>query len=161
MGWAMGECVFKHDRTAKTQICTVWSGPTLSANRIIGYYRMYEWKAKAWMALCSCTRCSESMHFMHVRRHFFAWRPICLIYSHVAWSQLALSKALPTLTVPQRPVILNNIVRSFWNILSFLIKKSATFHALTNKYIITYTLLHIASDKLLASRQFFFFFSLH
>ena len=25
------------------------SGPSLSANRIIGYYIMYKWIAKAWM----------------------------------------------------------------------------------------------------------------
>ena len=35
---------------SKTQISlcfhAVWSGPPLSANRIIGYYRMFEWRAK-------------------------------------------------------------------------------------------------------------------
>ena len=33
-------------------ICTVWSGPSLSTNRIIGYYRMYKWRAKARMIFC-------------------------------------------------------------------------------------------------------------
>ena len=43
---------------AKTQlslgICIFWSGPSLSnriTNRIIGYYRICEWRAKAWAQL--------------------------------------------------------------------------------------------------------------
>ena len=28
------------------------SKPSLSTNRIIEYYRMYEWRAKAWITLC-------------------------------------------------------------------------------------------------------------
>ena len=63
-------------RTAKAQISlrirAVWSGPLLSANRLIVYYKMYEWRAKAWIILCACTGWSESAHFAHVRRHFFA-----------------------------------------------------------------------------------------
>ena len=43
-----------HLRTAKAQIrlrrCTVWSGPSLSTTRIIGYYRMYQWRTKAQMS---------------------------------------------------------------------------------------------------------------
>ena len=46
MGCVMRKPVFRHIRTAKAQIrlrgCAVWSGPSLSANRTIGYYRMYE-----------------------------------------------------------------------------------------------------------------------
>ena len=34
--------------------CTVWSVPSLSANRIIGYYRMYKWRANTQMILCTC-----------------------------------------------------------------------------------------------------------
>ena len=45
-------------RTAKVQIRlrirAVWSGPTLSTNRAIGYYRMYERRAKAQTILCAC-----------------------------------------------------------------------------------------------------------
>ena len=37
-----------------------------TANRIIGYYRMYEWRAKTWMILCACTGWSESVHFRYV-----------------------------------------------------------------------------------------------
>ena len=36
-------------------IHTVWSGSSLSANKIIKYYRMYEQRAKARMILCTCT----------------------------------------------------------------------------------------------------------
>ena len=40
-----------HMQSAKAQISlcinAVWSGPSLSANRIIGYYRIYKWRAKA------------------------------------------------------------------------------------------------------------------
>ena len=65
-------------QTAKAQIrlcvSTVWSGPSLSTNRITGYYRMYEWRAKARLILCSCTGWwSESAQSAHVRRHFFTW----------------------------------------------------------------------------------------
>ena len=49
MGLALRKRVSGHRRTVKAQIslrtCAVWSGPSLSANRIIGYYKMYEWRA--------------------------------------------------------------------------------------------------------------------
>ena len=52
----MRKHVFGHMRTAKAQINlrirAVWSGPTLSANRIIRYFRMYQWRANARMKLC-------------------------------------------------------------------------------------------------------------
>ena len=48
---------FGHMRTAEALInlciCAIWLGPSLSTQRIIGYYRMYEWWAKARMILCS------------------------------------------------------------------------------------------------------------
>ena len=57
MGSAMRKRVFRHMRTAKAQIslhiCAVKSGPSLSASRIIGHYRMYEWRAKAQMIHCA------------------------------------------------------------------------------------------------------------
>ena len=77
MDRVMRKRVFRHMRTAKAQIrlriCAVWSGPSVSANRIIGYYRMYEWRAKARMIFCACTGWSEFARFAHVRRHSFAW----------------------------------------------------------------------------------------
>ena len=50
MECAMRKRVFGHIRAAKTlirlRIRAVWSGPSLSASRLIAYYRMYEWRAK-------------------------------------------------------------------------------------------------------------------
>ena len=79
---AMQKRIFGHMRTTKAQIslriCAFWSGHSLSANRITGYYRMYDWRAKDRMIICACAGWSESAHFAHVRRHFLAWRsPYC------------------------------------------------------------------------------------
>ena len=77
MGHVMRKHVFWHMWTAKAQISlcihAVWTGPSLSISRIIGYNRMYEWRAKRQMILWACTGCSESVPFAHVLRHFFAW----------------------------------------------------------------------------------------
>ena len=58
MGHVMRKCILGHMPTAKVQlslrICAVWSGPSLSANRIIGHYRMNQWTANARMRLCAC-----------------------------------------------------------------------------------------------------------
>ena len=43
----------------------------MSAKRIIGYYRMYEWKAKVRMILSACAGRSQSAPIAHVRMHFF------------------------------------------------------------------------------------------
>ena len=43
--------------------CAVWSGPSLSANRITEYYRMYKWRAKVRLILWA-----ESLHFCYVGR---------------------------------------------------------------------------------------------
>ena len=54
--------------------CAAWPGHSLSANRIIRYYRMYEWKTKARMILCACAGWSESAYNANFRRcFFFAW----------------------------------------------------------------------------------------
>ena len=67
-----------HVQKATAQIriadAQVWSGAWLSANRIIGYYRMFPWRANARMRLCACAWWCKSAHFAHVRRQFFAWR---------------------------------------------------------------------------------------
>ena len=56
MGLAMQKRVFGLMRTVKAQISlrirAVWSGLSLSANRIIGYYMIYEWRACARMKRC-------------------------------------------------------------------------------------------------------------
>ena len=76
MGRAMQKHVFGHMWTAKAQISLpipmIWSGPLLSTARIIGYYRMYRWRAKAWMRPCACAGWWESTHFAHAQRHCFA-----------------------------------------------------------------------------------------
>ena len=41
-------------------------------NRIIVYYRMYEYRATARMILCACA--GISAQFAHARKHFFAWQ---------------------------------------------------------------------------------------
>ena len=54
---------FEHMWTAKAQIslliCASWSGLLLSAKKIIGYYRMNEWRANTWLIVCTCTGWSE------------------------------------------------------------------------------------------------------
>ena len=58
MGCAMWKLVIGYMWTVKAQIRlrfrAVWSGPSLSTNRIIGYYRMYDWRVKTRMILCAC-----------------------------------------------------------------------------------------------------------
>ena len=52
---------------------------TRSANRIIGYYRIYVRKGKARMILYACAEWHESAHFAHVQKHFFL--SLCLHYN--------------------------------------------------------------------------------
>ena len=74
-------------RTEKAQIRlrirAVWSGPSLSADRIIGYYRMFQWRANAWMRPCACTGWCESAHFAHVRRRLFRLSPPIFVRTYV------------------------------------------------------------------------------
>ena len=53
----------------RQRIRAVWSGPSLSANRTIGYYRMYQWRANArmrlwawveWTWICAFCACSKA-----------------------------------------------------------------------------------------------------
>ena len=72
MGRARRKLVFGHLRAAKAlirlRIRAVWSGPSLSANRVIGYCRMWEWRANTRMIRYACAGWSESANFAHVRR---------------------------------------------------------------------------------------------
>ena len=74
MGHTMQKCVFSHMWTVKAQISlrinAGWSGPSLSAYRIIEYYRMYEWRGKAQMILWACAEWSKSVYFVHPGRLF-------------------------------------------------------------------------------------------
>ena len=71
----MHKRILRHMQTAKAQISmcirAVWSGPWLPADRIIGHYRIYQWKANAQMRFCACPGWCVSSHFAHARRHFF------------------------------------------------------------------------------------------
>ena len=77
IGWAMWKPVFGRMRTAKAQISlrigAGWSGPLLSANRVIGYYRIFQWRANARIRLRKCAEWCESACFTLAQRHFFAW----------------------------------------------------------------------------------------
>ena len=88
MGRAMRKRVFRYMQTAKTQISlrirAVWSGPSLSAYRIIGHYRMNQLRAKARMRLQACAGWILSVHFAHVRRHLFSWRDLYVSGLHQA-----------------------------------------------------------------------------
>ena len=64
--WAKSKNVpLGHAQTVKTQIrlhgCAVWSGPLMSSARITGYYRLYQWWAKARIRPCGCAgRCEHT-----------------------------------------------------------------------------------------------------
>ena len=79
-GRAMRKRVFGHMRIAKAQISlrihAVQSGPSLSANRIIGYYLIYKWRAKT--RECACAGWSKSAD---VQRHFLVWRGLLIVYT--------------------------------------------------------------------------------
>ena len=66
--------VFGHMRTAKAhinqRIHAVSSGPSLFANRITWYCRMYKLRPKTQTILYACAEWSESAHFAHVRKTF-------------------------------------------------------------------------------------------
>ena len=74
----MQKYVFGHMRTAKAQIRlrirAVWSGPELSANRIIGHYWMYWMGANAWMRLCACVGWIWICAFCACWKTHLAWR---------------------------------------------------------------------------------------
>ena len=74
LGPAKRKCAFGQIRKAKAQISlrirAVCSGPSLSADRIIGYYRTDEWRFYAQLILCACAGWFEAAHFAHARRCF-------------------------------------------------------------------------------------------
>ena len=82
---ALRKHVYGHIRTTKAKISlrirAVWSGLSLSDNRIIGYYRT----ANARMIVYACIG-SESVHFANVRMSVFAWRDPSAIMSILTWN---------------------------------------------------------------------------
>ena len=88
LGGTLQKHVFSHMWTAKVQIslriCTVWSGPSLCTYRIIGYYRMYEWRANAqgWIWICIfCAWCGP-FNYLEVCLKMLRWGLHCL-FGHV------------------------------------------------------------------------------
>ena len=81
-----GKHVFGHIRTSKDQfglrIHTVWSGPFLSTNRIIGCYRMIERRAKPrWIFVRSCL-----FAWHHENMPIYFWSPFITktrLYKHI------------------------------------------------------------------------------
>ena len=72
----MRKPVFGHTRAAKAQISlrisAVRSESLLSADKIIEYYRMYEWtEIPGWYF-------AHPQDFAHVRKHFFLCGPIMI-----------------------------------------------------------------------------------
>ena len=100
--WEMSSWSNGHMQTAKGQIrlhrCAVWSGPLLSANRIISHLRMYQWRGNARMRLyasmvwvwifefCACSRClfawcaPNDISYLHVKRFFQPKIPIFFLF---------------------------------------------------------------------------------
>ena len=82
-GRAMRNRVFGHMWTAKAQISlrgrAGWFGLSLSANRIIGHYRMYKWKAKARMRLCACVGWIWICAFCACSKTRFRWRGLYIV----------------------------------------------------------------------------------
>ena len=78
MDRTMRKRVFGHMQIAKAQISlrirAVWSGPSLSAKRIVGNYRIYFGEYSLYVAAHAWDD-PDSVHFAHARRHIFVWRP--------------------------------------------------------------------------------------
>ena len=58
-------------RLGSACVSTVWSRPSYSANRIISYDKMYEWRAKIGWYFAPA---QDDLNFVHFQKHFFAWR---------------------------------------------------------------------------------------
>ena len=67
MSRVIGKRVFRYMRTVRVQISlrirAVWSRPSLLANRIIWYYRLFQWRAFAGWC--------EFAHFLQARGHIY------------------------------------------------------------------------------------------
>ena len=61
------------DNIKSRSACTPVAGHSISENRIVGYFRMYEQTATARMILCACAGWSVRI-FAHVWKQIFAWR---------------------------------------------------------------------------------------
>ena len=101
----MRKRVFGHMRTAKAminlRISAVRSRLSLSATKIVEYYRMHEWRAKARVILCACAGWSLRI-FAHVRKHVFAEVAYITIMFLFTWAEKAInpSPAEPRYALP-------------------------------------------------------------
>ena len=93
---AMRRRVLRHMQTAKAQISmrihAAWSGPSLSANRVIRHCRMLQQRTNALMWLEVRADWYKSLHFWLAGRHFFR-------LTRSIWSTLGKTEHLPTIIV--------------------------------------------------------------
>ena len=93
------------------------SGLSLSANRITGHNRIFEWMTKARMIICACAGWSESAHVAHFRMHGFAWhdpidKDVILFYTFlISWS--VNYSSLPSVWTGLKVVHFSVCIRSF------------------------------------------------
>ena len=77
LGSAMWKRVFGHTLIAKTQISlrirAVWSGPSLFAYRIIGYWRIYRYITKVLIRLYCFVGWPGSLLLPYVQNTYFLW----------------------------------------------------------------------------------------
>ena len=64
-------CLWTANAYIRLRNRAVRSGSSLSSNRIIGYYKMYEWRAKAQIIFCECAD-DLNLHVTRFRRDFLA-----------------------------------------------------------------------------------------
>ena len=75
------KCAFGHARTAKTQFrLRGWSGPSLSAAKIIGYYKICQWRANARGKPCACAD-DVKLHVMSMLEGIFSLHAARLLIS--------------------------------------------------------------------------------
>ena len=110
--------------------------PSLSAKRIIGYYRMYEWRAKARMILCVCAVWSDFACFAHIRR--YSARVLAASWEQVRTSIFEVQSTLVISNSKGLPEILRDIRTSTYQICRIEEKliRLTTF----NKYMCNWTL---------------------
>ena len=98
LGRVMRNCVLAHMRTANSQISlrirAVRSRPLLSANRIIGHYRMYQWRAHALMKFCACVGINLNMCILRMLEDTFS-----LDAAHLCFTVMSEVVALPILMI--------------------------------------------------------------
>ena len=88
---------------AQISLCirvALWSGPSLSANKIIRYYRMYKWRAKARVILWACAWWSNFCAFCTRSKALFhlTWFKLTCIYYYVE-AKISADQSVPACKV--------------------------------------------------------------